>query len=140
MSAEESLSQKQFSNTPVSEQWQSSPEHHVTYYPSRTGHFYVLHKGNEFISNLSTSHTGEIEGVETHPKMRRQGLATELLNAAHEHAETTPGIPTPRFSRTRTADGDKFQKSAAKKLGGEAPTEGNLLSPRQMTGRMLSFE
>lgn len=127
---------------PVAEAWQSSPEHHVTYYPNlnrHTPHMYILSKGEKPVANLVTSHEGEILGIESHPKMRRQGLATELLNAAHEHAETTPGVPTPAFSKTRTSAGDKFQKSAAKKLGGEAPTGGSLLSPRQMQG-MLRFD
>ena len=127
---------------PVAEAWQSSPEHQVTYYPNinrQTPHMYILSKGEKHVANMVTSHTGEIQGIETHPKMRRQGLATELLNAAHEHAETTPGVPKPVFSKTRTSAGDKFQKSAAKKLGGEAPTGGSLLSPRQMQG-MLRFD
>ena len=127
---------------PVAEAWQSSPEHQVTYYPHlnrQTPNMYVLSKGEKHIANLVTGHDGEIQGIESHPKMRRQGLATELLNAAHEHAETTPGVPTPTFSRTRTSAGDKFQKAAAKKLGGEAPTGGSLLSPRQMQG-MLRFD
>jgi len=127
---------------PVAEAWQSSPEHHVTYYPNfnrQTPHMYILSKGDKHVANMVTSHTGEILGIESHPKMRRQGLATELLNAANEHAETTPGVPKPTFSKTRTSAGDKFQKSAAKKLGGEAPTGGSLLSPRQMQG-MLSFD
>jgi GNAT superfamily N-acetyltransferase len=127
---------------PMAEAWESSPEHKVTYFPHfnrQTPNMYILSKGDKYISNLVTGHDGEILGVQTHPKMRRQGLATELLNAAHEHAETTPGVPTPKFSRTRTSAGDKFQKSAAKKFGGEAPTGGSLLSPRQMQG-MLRFD
>ena len=127
---------------PVAEAWQSSPEHHVTYFPNfnrQTPHMYILSKGEKDIANLVTGHTGEILGIETHPKMRRQGLATELLNAANEHAETTTGVPKPVFSKTRTSAGDKFQKAAAKKLGGEAPTGGSILSPRQMQG-MLRFD
>lgn len=130
---------------PVAEEWESSPGHHVTYYPwlhRQSPNMYILakdkpfSKGGEPIANLVTSTTGEIQGIETHKKMRRQGHATELLNAANEHAETTPGVPKPAFSKLRTAAGDKFQKSAAKKLGGEAPTGGNLLSPRQMQGML----
>ena len=135
-------------NNPVAEEWESSPGHHVSYFPwvnRQTPNMYVLSEGKPFsqggkhISNLVTGTDGEIKGIETHPKMRRQGLATELLNAANEHSETTPGVPKPAFSPTRTAAGDKFQKKAAKKLGGEAPTGGNLLSPRQMQG-MLRFD
>lgn len=129
---------------PVAEAWQSSPEHKVTYFPHanvQTPHLYVLSElqSGKHISNMVVNHTGEIMGIETHPDMKRQGHATELLNAAKEHAETTPGVPSPEFSRTRTAAGDKFQKKAAKRLGGEAPTGGSLLSPRQMQG-MLRFD
>ena len=129
---------------PVAEQWESSPGHTVTYFPNlnrQTPHMYVLSdsKTEKPISNLVVNHTGEIMGIETHPKMKRQGHATELLNAANEHAETTSGVPKPEFSKTRTSAGDKFQKAAAKKLGGEAPTGGSLLSPRQMQG-MLRFD
>ena len=130
---------------PVAEEWESSEGHHVTYYPNvnrQTPHMYILSEGKPFsrggkpISNLVTSHEGEIMGIETRKDMKRQGHATELLNAANEHSETTPGVPKPVFSRTRTSAGDKFQKAAAKKLGGEAPTGGNLLSPRQMQGML----
>lgn len=127
---------------PVAEEWESSPGHKVTYFPNlnrQTPHMYILSEGGKHIANMVTGHEGEIQGIETHPKMRRQGHATELLNAASEHAETTAGVPTPKFSKTRTSAGDKFQRSAAKKLGGEAPTGGSLLSPRQMTG-MLRFD
>ena len=133
---------------PVAEEWESSPGHHVTYFPNvnrQTPNLYILAKdkpysqGGKAISNLVTSHEGEIMGIQTHPKMKRQGHATELLNAAREHSETTAGVPEPKFSNTRTSAGDKFQKAAAKKLGGKAPTGGNLLSPRQMQG-MLRFD
>ena len=133
------------SDKPVAEEWESSPGHHVSYFPwvnRQTPNMYILSEGKPFskggkpISNLVTSHEGEIMGVETRKGMKRQGHATELLNAANEHSETTPGVPKPAFSKTRTAAGDKFQKKAAKRLGGEAPSGGTLLSPRQMQGML----
>lgn len=137
------------SDKPVAEEWESSEGHHVTYYPHlnrQTPHMYILAEGKPYseggkaISNLVTSHEGEILGIQTHPKMKRQGHATELLNAAREHSETTAGVPEPKYSRTRTSAGEKFQKSASKKLGGEVPPRGGaLLSPRQMQG-MLRFD
>lgn len=128
---------------PIAEAWPSSPGHHVTYFPNvdrQTPHMYLLShtKSDKILSNMVVDHNGEISGIETHPKKRRRGLATELLNAAREHAENTPGVPAPEFSPTRTSAGDKFQKAAAKKLGGKAPTGGQLLSPRQMRG-MIDF-
>lgn len=136
--------QEKHPDKPVAEEWESSPGHKVTYFPNlnrATPNMYILSdsKSGKHISNLVTSQSGEISGIETHPKMRRQGHATELLNAANEHAETTPGVPKPEFSKTRTSAGDKFQKKSAKRLGGEAPTGGTLLSPRQMSG-MLRFD
>lgn len=124
---------------PIDESWESSPGHQVTYVPNfnrATPHLYVLTdtKANKHISNLAIGHTGELDAIQTHSKYRRQGHATELLNAAQEHAETTPGVPKPAFSPTRTSLGDKFQKKAAQRLGGEAPKGGHLLSPRQMMG------
>ena len=128
---------------PHAEVWPTSPNHYVTYFPDvdrRTPHMYILSskRTQKPISNLVVDHTGEISGIETHPKKRRKGLATELLNAAKEHSEGTPGVPEPKFSPTRTPAGDKFQKAAAKKLGGEAPTSERLISPRSMRG-MIDF-
>ena len=129
---------------PVAEEWESSPGHKVTYIPNfnrHTPHLYLMSdkKSGKFISNMAVGHEGRIDGVETHPQMRRQGLATELLNAAKEHSETTPGVPEPKFSGTRTSAGEKWQKKASTKLGGEVPPRGgSLLSPRQMQG-MIDF-
>lgn len=129
---------------PVQETWEASSGHQVTYVPNfnrQTPHLYVLTDTNSgmHLSNLALGHEGELDGIQTHSKHRRQGHATELLNAATEHAAATPGVPTPKFSSTRTAAGDKFQKAAAKRLGGQAPTKGHLLSARQMAG-MLDLE
>ena len=129
---------------PVAEAWESSPGHKVTYVPNynrHTPHMYVLTdvESGKHLSNMALGHEGELDAVQTHSKHRRQGHATELYNAASEHAENTPGVPTPKFSKTRTSLGDKFQKKAAQRLGGEAPTGGHLLSPRQMQG-MLNLD
>ena len=129
---------------PVRESWESSPGHTVTYVPNfnrHTPHLYVLSGESEgkHLSPLAVGHEGELDAINTHSKHRREGHATELLNAAKEHSENTPGVPAPKLSSTRTAQGDKFQKAAAKKLGGKAPTGGSLLSPRQMMG-MLDLE
>ena len=129
------------SDKPTAEVWQSSPDHVVEYHPNLTRNhpnFYLLkdRKSNRFLSNMVTDHDGEVTGLETHPKMRRQGLAAELWHAAQQHAETTPGVPTPYHSRQRTRAGDAW----AKKVGGEVPPvpKQGLMSARQMRG-MIDF-
>lgn len=126
---------------PVAEAWESSPEHQVTYYPNLTRqhpHFYLLSdkQSGKYLSNIVIGHTGEVEGLETDPKHRRQGHAKELWNAVNEHAETTPGVPTPRHSKLRTRAGEGW----AKAVGGEVPERTqSLLSARQMKG-MIDFK
>ena len=129
------------SDKPRAEAWQSSPEHAVEYHPNLTRahpHLYILKdiKTDRYLSNMVVDHDGEVNAIETHPKMRRQGLATELWHAANEHAETTPGVPKPTHSRSRTRAGDSW----AKKVGGEVPPvrREQLLSARQMRG-MIDF-
>lgn len=129
---------------PHAEEWDSSENHKITYYPNfnrQTPHWYLMSDKStgKFVSNMVVGHEGEVKGIETHPKYRRQGLATELMNAAHEHSQTTPGVPKPEFSNIVTSSGEKWQKSASKKLGGEIPKRsGSVLSPRQMMG-MIDF-
>lgn len=126
---------------PVAEEWESSEGHKVTYVPNlnrATPHLYLLsdaHTG-KYLSNMVIGHEGKVSGVETHPKHRRQGLASELWHAAQQHAESTPGVPTPQHSPTRTRSGEAW----AKKVGGEVPKRsGELLSARQMQG-MIDFK
>ena len=129
------------SDKPVSEKWESSEGHTVTYIPNLTRqhpHFYLLSDSNtgKHLSNMSIGHEGKVDAVETHPKMRRQGLASELWHAVQQHAETTPGVPAPQHSTSRTRAGDAW----AKKVGGEVPPvpRSGLLSARQMHG-MIDF-
>ena len=126
---------------PVAESWDSSEHHRVDYIPNLTRqhpHFYLLSdkQTGKYISNMVVGHEGKVEGLETHPKFRRQGHAKELWNAAQEHAETTAGVPTPKHSTLRTRAGEAWAKS----VGGEVPerTQG-LLSARQMRG-MIDFK
>ena len=130
------------SDKPRQEQWESSPGHTVTYIPNMTRHhpnWYILsdNKTGKHLSNMVIGREGDVQAVETDPKKRRQGHATELWHAANEHAETTPGVPTPKHSRQRTRAGDAW----AKKVGGDVPAvpRNQLLSARQMRG-MIDFE
>ena len=88
------------------------------------------------VSNMALDHQGKVLAVETHPKLRRQGLATKLWSEAQQHSQETPGVPEPKHSGTRTRSGEAW----AKKVGGEVPARnGNLLSARQMQG-MIDFK
>jgi GNAT superfamily N-acetyltransferase len=121
------------------ESWESSEGHVVHYVPNITRHhphWYIMSdaQSGKYISNMVVGHSGEVEGLETHPKYRRQGIASELWHAAQQHAETTPGVPTPQHSRLRTRAGTAW----AKKVGGDIPQSNQVLSARQMRG-MIDF-
>lgn len=127
---------------PRAEAWESSEGHKVTYIPNfnrATPHLYVLTdmKTGLHLSNLAIGHKGELDGVQTHSKHRRQGHASELWNAANEHAAATPGVPTPHYSSTVTSLGEKWTKATAKRRGEEPPKRhGTVLSARQMMGML----
>lgn len=127
--------------TPKPASWISG-DHRIDYHPwfhNQAPHFYVLsHKDTgQMLSNLTIGREGHVSGVETHPKHQREGLATKLWNIAKHHSETTPGVPTPKHSTSRTRKGDAW----AKKVGGDVPPvkRESLLSARQMQG-MLRFD
>lgn len=95
-------------------------DHKVEYYPWFTGahpHFYVLkHKDTgQLLSNMTLGHTGEVLGLETHPKHRGQGLATKLWSIANQNSANA-GV-TPKHSDLMTEEGEKW----ARKVGGELP-------------------
>lgn len=81
-------------------------------------HNYSMHdaEGN-FVGTMGLDHTGEIQHIEIHPDLRRQGLATKLYNFGHEIHEEIPTIPAPKHSDSRTASGDAW----ARAVGGELP-------------------
>lgn len=97
-------------------------------------HFFVMtdKESNKIVSNLTLDEKGKVSGVETHPEFRRQGLATKLWNYAKERSDM--GIPEPKHSTMRTKEGEEW----AKKIGGDLPKRGRLLSARQMQG-MIDF-
>jgi GNAT superfamily N-acetyltransferase len=112
--------------------------HRIEYIPGLTRqhpHLYTISdkQSGKYLSNMVLGHGGEVEAVETHPKFRRQGLATKLWETAQ--ANTENGAPAPVHSSTRTRSGEAW----AKKVGGEVPPRGgHLLSARQMRG-MIDF-
>lgn len=113
-------------------------KHRIDYYHYFTRqhpHFFILSdkKSGKMLSNLNLDEEGKVQGVETHPDYRRQGLARKLWDYAKSQSEM--GIPEPKHSATRTKEGEEW----AKKIGGELPKRGRLLSARQMQG-MIDFE
>lgn len=125
---------------PKAQSWESD-KHRIDYIPNLTRqhpHFYLLSdvQSGKYLSNMVVGHEGEIQGLETHPKHRRQGLASELWHAANEHSKTTPGVPAPQHSQLRTRAGEAW----AKKVGGDVPgRRGQFLSARSMQG-MIDFK
>lgn len=106
--------------------------HH--YFTRQHPHFFILSdkKSGKMLANMNLDAEGKVQGVETHPDYRRQGLATKLWNYAKERSDM--GIPEPKHSSARTKEGEEW----AKKVGGELPKRGRLLSARQMQG-MIDF-
>ena len=60
---------------------------------------------------MGLSNSGRIEFIETHPDLRRQGLATKLHAVVADLATEIPGIPTPKHSDSRTPSGDAWARS-----------------------------
>ena len=96
-------------------------------------------KGN-LLGHLNIDSSGLIEQVETHPEVRRQGIATALYNAAKEASLKDPSIPMIRHSSNRTQLGDRWAKSISKTEGSDLrPLSGGRVVPKdtyQMRGAM----
>jgi GNAT superfamily N-acetyltransferase len=69
------------------------------------------------LGHLNLDKTGVIEQIETHPEVRRQGIATALYNYAKDASSKDPSIPAPRQSGARTQLGDRWAKSITKAEG-----------------------
>lgn len=114
-------------------------KHRIEYYHYATPahpHWFVLSdkQSGKYLSNMNLNEKGEVEAIETHPKYRKQGLATKLWDYAK--STTDIGVPEPKHSRLRTKSGEEW----AKKVGGEVPPRsGRLLSQRQMRF-MIDFD
>jgi GNAT superfamily N-acetyltransferase len=124
-------------NQPRATSWEDD-NHRVDYIPNLTRqhpHMYLLSdkQSGKYLSNMALDEKGKVQAVETHPQYRRQGLAKKLWGIAQEN--TAQGAPAPQHSSTRTRAGEAW----AKKVGGEVPPRGRLLSARQMQG-MIDFK
>lgn len=99
--------------------------HSIQYHHGRMGfgtsaHNFTMHDDDDnFVGTMGLDEKGRIQHIETHPEMRRQGLATKLYKFAGELHEDIPSIPAPVHSTMRTKSGDKW----ARAVGGE--WEGN---------------
>jgi GNAT superfamily N-acetyltransferase len=74
------------------------------------------HRGN-LLGHLNLDKGGSIEQIETHPEVRRQGIATTLYNYAKDASAKDPSIPAPRHSSARTQLGDRWAKAVTKAEG-----------------------
>jgi len=68
------------------------------------------------VARMFLNKDGEVDGIETHPKYRRQGLATKLYNFVKETHERIPSIPAPKHSTSRTNLGQQWAKSTGEEL------------------------
>lgn len=82
------------------------------------------------VSRLMLKDSGEVQGVETHPDYRRQGLATKLYDFAKRTHEKIPTIPAPKHSESRTNLGQQWAKST----GDELPPLRSRVSARDYRG------
>ena len=91
--------------------------HEITYHHGRLGfgtsaHNYMMHDSDgNFIATMGLDNKGRIQHVETHPEMRRQGIATKLHKFATALHDDIPSIPAPVHSTSRTTSGDKWARS-----------------------------
>jgi hypothetical protein len=95
----------------------------ITYIPhtNRNGEpmhaFQMRDSRDNLLGHLNLDKSGVIEQIETHPEVRRQGIATALYNYAKEASAKDPSIPAPRHSSARTQLGDRWAKSIARTEG-----------------------
>lgn len=97
--------------------------HQITYIPhtNRDGKpmhaFQMRDVHGNLLGHLNLDNSGLIEQIETHPEVRRQGIATTLYNYAKDASAKDPSIPAPRHSSARTQLGDRWAKSVTKAEG-----------------------
>ena len=83
-----------------------------------TRHRVVAEEGSDYVGELEWFSRGNnhISNIFVEPNHRRQGIATDMWNYAHEVAKTTRGVQPPRHSPDRTDDGDAWAKSTGKRV------------------------
>ena len=118
-------------------------DHVMDYYPSlhpAWPHLSMLHdkKTNQHVVSMVLGHDGELQGIETHPERRREGLATKLWDMATEHAKQNQGrgVPMPTHSNLRTPEGNAWATST----GAAGVPAHSLLSSRQMMAMPVGWK
>lgn len=87
-------------------------EHKIINYFTGDKHVFQMHDSvGNLLGHLELAKDGTIGLVETHPEVRRRGIATALYNAAKEASAKNPAIPTPQQSTSRTDLGSKWAKA-----------------------------
>ena len=83
-----------------------------------TRHRVVAEDRSDYVGELEWFSRGNnhISNIFVEPNYRRQGVATDMWNYAHEIAKTTRGVQPPRHSPDRTDDGDAWAKSTGKRV------------------------
>ena len=72
----------------------------------------------DYVGNLEWYSRGNnhISDLFVEENYRREGVATEMFNYAHEMAKTTRGVQPPKHSPDRTDEGDSWAKSTGKRV------------------------
>ena len=98
-------------------------DHEFTYVHKSLGMTHADHtfwlsdkESGKVLSRLFLRNDGNIDGIETHPKYRRQGLATKLHDFARRVHDDIPSIPAPVHSTSRTNLGQQWAKSTGEEV------------------------
>jgi len=105
-------------------------EHTVYYHHGSMGfgrheHNYMMHDADDHqVGVMGLNDEGKIMQIETHPELRRQGLATKLYNFAKDVNKDVSSIPRPKHSSSRTELGDAWARGVSKNVPeNEHPTD-----------------
>ena len=91
--------------------------HTIQYHHGRMGfgtsaHNFTMHDADDhFVGTMGLDEKGRIQHIETHPEMRRKGLATKLYKFATDLHNDISSIPAPVHSTMRTKSGDKWARA-----------------------------
>jgi GNAT superfamily N-acetyltransferase len=103
-------------------------DHRIDYYHGSMGgttaHNYVMStRDGVNVARLGLHGNGEIGYIETHPDLRRKGLATKLYNTATELHGEIDSLPAPLHSKLTTSSGKAWAKAVGGPIGGKGYSE-----------------
>lgn len=90
---------------------------HVDKYGENMHAWQMRDSNDNLLGHLNLHSDGTIAQIETHPEVRRHGIATALYSAAKEAATKDPSIPMIKHSGSRTPSGDRWARAVAKSEG-----------------------